>query len=73
MDGKTLLAYISAGGATEGYAQIVADTLRSRGHAVEVSDLKRDKIPNLASYGSVIVGAGVRMGMVYRKLSLIHI
>ena len=67
MDGKTLLAYISAGGATEGYAQIVADTLRSRGHAVEVSDLKRDKIPDLSPYVNVVAGAGVRMGMVYRK------
>lgn len=67
MDGKTLLAYVSAGGATESYAQIVADTLRSRGHVVDVVDLKRDKIPDLSSYGSVVVGAGVRIGMVYRK------
>ena len=67
MDGRTLLAYISAGGATERYAHIVADTLRSRGHAVDVIDLKRDKIPDLSSYGSVVVGTGVRIGMVYRK------
>jgi menaquinone-dependent protoporphyrinogen IX oxidase len=76
MDERTLLAYISAGGATERYAHIVADNLRLRGHAVDVIDLKRDKdvidlkrdkISDLSSYGSVIVGAGVRMGMVYRK------
>jgi len=67
MDGRTLLAYISAGGATERYAHIVADNLRLLGHAVDVIDLKRDNIPNLAPYGSVIVGAGVRMGLVYRK------
>ena len=67
MDERTLLAYISAGGATERYAHIVADNLRLRGHAVDVIDLKRDNVPDLASYGSVIVGAGVRMGMVYRK------
>jgi menaquinone-dependent protoporphyrinogen IX oxidase len=67
MDGKTLLAYVSAGGATESYAQIVADTLRSRGHVVDVVDLKRDKIPDLSSYGNVVVGTGVRIGMVYRK------
>ncbi|MCK4511084.1 hypothetical protein KAW64_05055 [bacterium] len=67
MDERTLLAYISAGGATERYAHIVADNLRLRGHAVDVIDLKRDKIADLSPYGSVIVGAGVRMGMVYRK------
>ncbi len=67
MDGRTLLAYISAGGATERYAHVVADTLRSRGHAVDMIDLKRDKIPDLSSYVNVVVGAGVRMGMVYRK------
>jgi menaquinone-dependent protoporphyrinogen IX oxidase len=67
MDGRTLLAYVSAGGATERYAHIVADTLRSRGHVVDVIDLKRDRIPDLSSYGSVVVGAGVRIGMVYRK------
>ena len=67
MDGRTLLAYVSAGGATERYAHIIADTLRSRGHAVDVIDMKRDRIPDLPSYGSVVVGTGVRMGMVYRK------
>ncbi|MBE9566669.1 MAG: flavodoxin domain-containing protein, partial [Proteobacteria bacterium] len=67
MDGKTLLAYVSAGGATESYAQIVADTLRSRGHVVDVVDLKRDKIRDLSSYQNVVVGTGVRIGMVYRK------
>jgi len=67
MDGRTLLAYVSAGGATERYAHIIAETLRSRGHVVDVIDLKRDNIPDLSSYGSVVVGTGVRMGMVYRK------
>ena len=67
MDGRTLLAYVSAGGATERYAHTVADTLRSRGHVVDVIDLKRDEIPDLSSYGNVVVGAGVRIGMVYRK------
>jgi len=67
MDGRTLLAYVSAGGATERYAHIIADTLRSRGHAVDVIDMKRDRIPDLSSYGSVVVGTGVRMGMVYRR------
>jgi menaquinone-dependent protoporphyrinogen IX oxidase len=66
MGEKTLLAYVSAGGATEAYANTVADVLTSRGRQVDVVNMKREKIGDLAPYGSVVVGAGVRMGMVYR-------
>jgi menaquinone-dependent protoporphyrinogen IX oxidase len=34
---------------------------------VDTVDLKRQKVLDLAPYGAVIVGTGVRMGMVYRK------
>jgi menaquinone-dependent protoporphyrinogen IX oxidase len=64
---KTLLAYISAGGATEGYAGVIADVLRSRGHTVDLVDLKREKVRDLTPYANVVVGTGVRMAMVYRK------
>ena len=67
MDEKTLVAYISAGGATERYAHIVAETLHSRGHVVDVADLKRDRISDLSLYENVVVGTGVRIAMVYRK------
>jgi menaquinone-dependent protoporphyrinogen IX oxidase len=65
--GKTLLAYISAGGATEEYAQIISDVLRSRGHDVDLVNLKREKAPDLTPYANVVLGTGVRMAMVYRK------
>ena len=63
---KTLLVYVTAGGATEQYARVVAEALRSRGHAVDVVDLKRDRVADLSPYANVIVGSGVRMAMVYR-------
>lgn len=67
MPSRILLAYVSAGGATEQYAHVVADTLRSRGHVVDVVDLKREKARDLSRYETVVVGAGVRITMVYRK------
>jgi menaquinone-dependent protoporphyrinogen IX oxidase len=63
---RTLVAYITAGGATERYAQVVAETLRSSGHAVDVVNLKRDRVADLSLYENVVVGTGVRMGLVYR-------
>lgn len=67
MGEKTLVAYVSAGGATEEYARVVAERLESRGRTVDVVDLKKDKIEDLSQYGSVVLGTGVRVGMVYRK------
>lgn len=63
---KTLLAYVSAGGATETYARTISEVLRSRGRQVDVVNMKRERIGDLAPYDSVVVGMGVRMGMVYR-------
>lgn len=67
MDARTLVAYISAGGATEGYARIIAETLESRGHTVDLLDLRRERVPDLSGYENVVVGTGVRVAMVYRK------
>jgi menaquinone-dependent protoporphyrinogen IX oxidase len=67
VEGRTLLAYVSAGGATEYYAGVVAEVLRSRGYVVDLVNLRRDKVPDLSSYENAVLGTGVRMGMVYRK------
>jgi menaquinone-dependent protoporphyrinogen IX oxidase len=64
---KTLIAYVSAGGATEEYARVIAEALRARGRAVDIRDLRREHVADVSSYGEIVVGAGVRMGMVYRK------
>ncbi len=67
MQGRTLIAHITAGGATRMYADVIAETLRSRGLEADVVDLKREKVADLSGYSSVVLGAGVRMFMVYRK------
>jgi menaquinone-dependent protoporphyrinogen IX oxidase len=64
---KTLVAYVSAGGATEQYARVIADTLRSRGLEVDLTDLRRERVRDLSAYGTVVLGTGVRMAMVYRR------
>ena len=64
---KTLVAYVSAGGATEQYAQVIADTLRSRGLEVDLVNLSRERVGDLSGYENVVLGTGVRMAMVYRR------
>jgi menaquinone-dependent protoporphyrinogen IX oxidase len=67
MQGKTLIAHVTAGGATEMYANVVAETLRANGCDVDVVNLRREKVDDLSGYSSVVLGTGVRMSMVYRR------
>lgn len=65
MPERVLVAFVTAGGATERYANAVAESLRSRGMTVDVANLKRDRVGDLSPYSTVVVGTGVRMGLVY--------
>ncbi len=65
MKSKILVAYYTKGGASEQYAEIIAETLNSSGFAVETSNLK-EKIPDVTAYDTVVLGTGVRMFRVYR-------
>ena len=66
--GKTLIAYITKGGATEESARKIADVLRSKYQLeVDLVDLKEQKIPDLTPYQNIVVGGGVRGGRVYGK------
>lgn len=67
MTKQVLIAYFSKGGATEGYAQVIAEVLQSHGHQVDLNDLRVEKRPELAGYDCVVFGTGVRIGMVYRR------
>jgi menaquinone-dependent protoporphyrinogen IX oxidase len=67
VSGGTLVAYASKGGATETYALLIAEMLKVRGLEVDVADLLKAEVGDLVSYGNVVVGAGVRIGLVYRK------
>ncbi len=65
---KTLIAYVSKGGATEEAARKIAETLRSKFQLeVDLVDLKEQKPLDLAQYQNIIVGGGVRGGKVYSK------
>ena len=65
---KTLIAYVSKQGATEESARKIAETLRGKFQLeVDLVDLKEQKPSDLAQYQNIVVGAGVRGGMVYGK------
>jgi len=63
---KTLIAYQTKGGATRTYAEAIAQSLKSNGFEVDLYDLKNTK-PDITKYQLVIVGAGVRMFIVYGR------
>jgi menaquinone-dependent protoporphyrinogen oxidase len=66
--GKTLIAYVTKGGATEEAARKIADVLRSKYQLeVDLVDLKKQKIHDLTQYQNIVVGGGVRGGRVYGK------
>jgi len=66
MNNKTLVAYFTKGGASETYAKIISDTLKSNGLTVETCNLA-DNIPEIASFDIIVLGTGVRMFRVYRR------
>ena len=66
MNKNVLVAYFTKGGASEKYAQVIADTLKEKGLKVNVHNLK-DKIPSISEYDVIVLGTGVRMFMVYRR------
>ncbi len=66
MKNMILVAYFSKGGASEEYAKAIAETLTAKGFPVEIRNLAHD-VPDITSFDTVILGTGVRMGMVYRR------
>ncbi len=64
---STLIAYLTKGKATEEAAELIGQVLRDDfGLSVELVDLKQtDTEPK--DYSNVIIGAGVRMGKVYKR------
>jgi menaquinone-dependent protoporphyrinogen IX oxidase len=68
MDNKTLIAYVTKGGATGEAANLIANTLREKnGLEVDVVNLRKQPNPDLSAYRNVVVGGGVRMGKVYKE------
>lgn len=68
MSQRTLIAYQTKGGVTAENASIIAGILQGEfGHQVDVVDLKAQRVPDLAPYENVVVGAGVRIGRPYGR------
>jgi len=68
MENKTLIAYVTKGGATKEFALEIANVLRDKYSLdVEVIDLKKAKSPDFSKYRNVVVGSGVRIFRVYKE------
>ena len=63
---KTLVTYFSRGGASEEYAKIIGETLTANGLPVEIRNLAHG-IPDITVFDTIVLGTGVRMGLVYRR------
>jgi len=66
MTGKVLVAYQTKEGASGKYASAIAGTLKGKGFEVDLADLKQTK-PDIRNYDTVIVGAGVKISLVYGR------
>ena len=65
MNKNVLVAYYTKSGASEEYAQVIANTLSAYELSVETQNLSSD-VPDISKYDIIILGTGVRMSMVYR-------
>ena len=66
-DKSTLIAYVTRGKATKEAAELIGQVLEEDFDlSVKLVNLK-ESIPKVKNYENVIIGAGVRMGRVYKK------
>ncbi len=61
-----LVGYFTKGGASEEYANVIKDTLISKGHKVEICNLAKN-IPDVTDFETIILGTGVRIYRVYGR------
>lgn len=65
---KTLIVYVTKGGATKEASYIIANILKEKYRFdVDLIDLRRNPNPDVTLYKNVIVGYGVRVGRVYKE------
>jgi len=66
-DETTLIAYATRGKATKEAAELIGQVLREDFDlSVELVNLRKTT-PVVENYGNILIGAGVRMGRVYKK------
>ena len=65
--GKTLVAYVTKGGATGDAANIIANTLRGECELqVDLVDLRKQPKPDITPFSNIVVG-GVRAAKVHKE------
>jgi menaquinone-dependent protoporphyrinogen IX oxidase len=67
---KTLIAYVTKGGATKEYAAAIAEVLRAK-HKLEVDVINLMKnSPDISGYANIVAGSGVRGGKTYKEFDV---
>jgi menaquinone-dependent protoporphyrinogen IX oxidase len=66
MTNKILVAYYTKGGASEEYAKVIVETLKTNRQNVEIHNLTYG-IPDITGFNTIVLGTGVRMFRVYRR------
>lgn len=66
MNNKILVAFFTKGGASEEYANIIAETFKLKGYSIEIINLSNN-IPDITDFETIILGTGVRMYRVYSR------
>ena len=65
---KTLIAYATRGGTTEGYAKAIGSVLTDEFKMqVDIVNLNKDHNPKLTPYRNVVVGAGIRTFKMHKE------
>lgn len=59
-----LVGYFTKGGASEQYANEIAETLKTDGLDIEITNLAQG-VPDITNFDIIILGTGVRMYRVY--------
>lgn len=62
MTERALVCFGTRYGSAGEIAEKIAESLRERGAQVDVVDLKKGKVKNLATYDLVVIGSGIQMG-----------
>ena len=64
---NTFIAYMTSGGVTREYAEIISEALKEKGYKTTLLDINKNPRPDTTQYDSMIIGTGVRAGRVYKK------
>ena len=62
---KTLIVYGTNYGTAEKVAKAIKDKISDQ---VEIVNIKKDSVPNLSEFNKIVIGSGVKIGMIKKEL-----